>query len=69
MRFAYVPLTSVAKKFVVVAFVPVALTNVKFCRVLEAVAKRFANVIDEVAVRVPTVRLPIEVDARYAWLA
>lgn len=34
----------VAKKFVVVALVPVALLNVKFCRVEEAVAKMLAKV-------------------------
>ena len=37
----------VVKKLVVVAFVPVALTKVKFCKVVEPVAKMFAAVNSE----------------------
>ena len=42
-----VELAVVAKKLVVVAEVPVALTKVKFCKVVEPVAKMFAAVNSE----------------------
>jgi hypothetical protein len=45
-------------KLVVVAWVPVAFTNVKFWRVVEPVAARLANVRVPVAVMFPAVRLP-----------
>ena len=40
-------------KLVVVAEVPVALTKVKFCKVLEALSKRFARVPRPVEVKLP----------------
>ena len=43
----------VAKKLVVVAFVPVALTKVKFCKVVEALARKLFPVIVAVDVKLP----------------
>ena len=54
-----VELAVVANMFVVVALVEVELSAVKFCRVLDAVARRLAVVVKPETVRFP--RVPIEV--------
>src|SRR3989338_9182032 len=48
-----VELAVVEKRLVVVAAVPVAFTKVKFCKVLEALSKRFARVPRPVEVKLP----------------
>ena len=48
-----VPVTCDENRLVVVAEVPVAFTKVKFCKVLEALSKRFARVPRPVEVKLP----------------